>query len=617
MRPPETGQAGARLEYQVFNAKRPGINPDVPPGYESLLWVANSTTLICGSRDAVLVDTFFTLDHSVKLVDEIGDSGKNLTHIYITHGHRDHFFGINTLKRRFPNVRAVATASVVDRIDNRLAADMQLLRGRFPGQIPDDPGIPESLDGASIELEGHPLVPIETGHTDTADSTSLHVPSIGLIAAGDVVYNGIHPCLAETNAQSRLEWIDALDKLDALAPRAVVAGHKIPDHEDDPRHIAETRRYLRDFIRLDQTTDTPRALFRRDDRALPRPREPRVILGRRERRKEGGRERVARHRDDGGTKRPKLKAGRRCFGSMPTGPRAAMHTTPGEHRRLARARSATAPRAEPAVLMMCCATGQDCPTGTCACGAPSRLTAPLPPGGECLVDVFGQALELERDDDAHDADCDGPDAGHGDERGQRRPRGGEREHAERDLEQAQGQQKPPVGQQPARGERSGNGEGARHVSHAPKRIATASTPGPGHAMITIPVAIDSRPVTTLARRTRASMPVVRASTTPWKMNSAPMNVASSRIVQSMLKTRIPATTSSAPFEQQHRPVARHLRGGGAGELVADVGGGVAVSARASRGAAARPRRRSLLRRGPRSGPRASRRPSRSRAGRPS
>ena len=61
--------------------------------------------------------------------------------------------------------------------------------------------------------------------------------------------------------RTRLEWIDALDRLDALEPRAVVAGHKMPDHDDDPRHIAETRQYLRDFIRLDQTTDTPRALF--------------------------------------------------------------------------------------------------------------------------------------------------------------------------------------------------------------------------------------------------------------------------------------------------------------------------------------------------------------------
>jgi glyoxylase-like metal-dependent hydrolase (beta-lactamase superfamily II) len=253
----------APIEYRVLTATRPGLTPDVPPGYESLMWVANSATLIYGKRDAVLVDTFLTLDHAVQLADWIAASGKNLTYIYITHGHGDHFFGINVLKQRFPNVRAVATASVVDRMDAQLEPDMLegFWRQRFPGQIPDEPGTAESLYGASIELEGHPLIPIATGYTDTADTTSLHVPSIGLIAAGDVVYNGIHPYLGESNAQTRLEWIDALDKLDALEPRAVVAGHKIPDHDDDPRNIAETRQYLRDFIRLDQTTDSPRALF--------------------------------------------------------------------------------------------------------------------------------------------------------------------------------------------------------------------------------------------------------------------------------------------------------------------------------------------------------------------
>jgi glyoxylase-like metal-dependent hydrolase (beta-lactamase superfamily II) len=162
-----------QLEYQVFTATHPGVNPDVPSGYESLAWVANSATLIYGERDAVLVDTFFTLDHSAMLTDQLAASGKNLTYIYITHAHGDHFFGTNLLKRRFPNLRAVAPASVVDRISKRLAADMQLLRERFPGQIPDDPGVPVRLDGASIELEGYALVPIETGYTDSADSTSL------------------------------------------------------------------------------------------------------------------------------------------------------------------------------------------------------------------------------------------------------------------------------------------------------------------------------------------------------------------------------------------------------------------------------------------------------------
>jgi glyoxylase-like metal-dependent hydrolase (beta-lactamase superfamily II) len=253
----------APLEYRVFTSKRPGLSRDLPPGYESLAWVANSATLIYGERDAVLVDTLLTIDQNVQLADQIAATGKNLTYIYVTHGHGDHFFGISKLKERFPNVRAVATASVVDRMAGQLEPEMMdgFWRRLFPGQIADDPGIAERLDGASIELEGLALIPIATGFTDTADSTSLHLPSIGLIAAGDVVYNGIHPFLGETTAQSRLQWIAALDTLEALEARNVVAGHKIPEHDDDPQHIAETRQYLRDFNRLDQTTDSPRALF--------------------------------------------------------------------------------------------------------------------------------------------------------------------------------------------------------------------------------------------------------------------------------------------------------------------------------------------------------------------
>jgi glyoxylase-like metal-dependent hydrolase (beta-lactamase superfamily II) len=259
----ESDRAAGQLEYRVFTATRPGLTPDIPAGYESLAWVANSATLIYGARDAVLVDTFLTTDQSVQLADEVAASGKNLTHVYITHGHGDHFFGLGALEQRFPNVRAVATAAVIDHIAGQLEPAMLdgFWRQRFPGQIPDVPSVPERLDGASIDLEGRALVPIETGYTDTADSTSLHVPSIGLIAAGDVVYNGIHPYLGESSVATRLQWIDALDKLGTLGARAVVAGHKIPGNDDDPDAIAQTRQYLRDFIRLDKATDTPRQLF--------------------------------------------------------------------------------------------------------------------------------------------------------------------------------------------------------------------------------------------------------------------------------------------------------------------------------------------------------------------
>jgi len=57
----------------------------------------------------------------------------------------------------------------------------------------------------------------------------------------DAVYNGIHPYLGETDTQSRLEWISTLDKLEALKPKTVVAGHKVPENDDDPRIVGETR----------------------------------------------------------------------------------------------------------------------------------------------------------------------------------------------------------------------------------------------------------------------------------------------------------------------------------------------------------------------------------------
>jgi glyoxylase-like metal-dependent hydrolase (beta-lactamase superfamily II) len=102
---------------------------------------------------------------------------------------------------------------------------------------------------------------VNAGWTDTARSTCLYVPSIGLIVGGDTVYNGIHPYLGETDPPSRLEWISTLDKLEALKPKAVVAGHKVPENDDDPRIISETRQYLRDFDRLNEATANARELY--------------------------------------------------------------------------------------------------------------------------------------------------------------------------------------------------------------------------------------------------------------------------------------------------------------------------------------------------------------------
>ena len=153
------------LRWDVLTVRRPGLTRDLPPGKEGLRWVANSSTLIQGERDAVLVDTLLTTEQSKTLSDWVVASGKNLTAIYITHGHGDHFFGLASLLARFPRAKAVATPEVVRAMREQLTPAWidNFWRRLFPGDIPDRLLVAEPLGGDDLELEGRKLVPINAG----------------------------------------------------------------------------------------------------------------------------------------------------------------------------------------------------------------------------------------------------------------------------------------------------------------------------------------------------------------------------------------------------------------------------------------------------------------------
>ena len=106
------------------------------------------------------------------------------------------------------------------------------------------------------------MVVLDVGHTDIDDSTCLYVPSIGLVVAGDLAYNDVHQYFAESlTHEKRMEWIAALDKVETLKPKAVIAGHKREINGDGPNIIDETRQYILDFDRLVDSTSSTRELY--------------------------------------------------------------------------------------------------------------------------------------------------------------------------------------------------------------------------------------------------------------------------------------------------------------------------------------------------------------------
>ena len=190
------------LTYQVYVAPIIAMaGKDIPPGQSRSTWSPISATLISGRHDAVLVDPLMTVEQGMAVADWVSTTGKNLTTVYVTHGHGDHWSG-SARSASAPRGAGRRNASS-HRGDAQVSAP-EVLRTfwqpRLPGQIPDDNPVADPLDGPSFELEGRQLVAVDVGHTDTDDTTVLHVPEIGLVVAGDAAYNDVHQYLAESDS---------------------------------------------------------------------------------------------------------------------------------------------------------------------------------------------------------------------------------------------------------------------------------------------------------------------------------------------------------------------------------------------------------------------------------
>ncbi|KAA2243865.1 MBL fold metallo-hydrolase [Chitinophaga agrisoli] len=220
----------APLQLQVITAS--------PEGFQV------NSTLITGEKDAVLIDAQFTISDADKLVKIIQDTKKNLTTIYITHSHADHYFGLVQLKKAFPNAKIVALAATVADIQKKWKDQLAQWQPLFGDGITANPIIPDVLTGTTLTLENETFQITGGLQGDEAGNSYVWIPSLKAVVCGDTNYNGVFPWTIETTPEQRKGWISTINTIAALKPALVVAGHKNPTAKDDAASLDLTKGYL-------------------------------------------------------------------------------------------------------------------------------------------------------------------------------------------------------------------------------------------------------------------------------------------------------------------------------------------------------------------------------------
>jgi glyoxylase-like metal-dependent hydrolase (beta-lactamase superfamily II) len=205
---------------------------------------ANSV-IIEGTREVMLIDAQLTRTNAERVLQEIRETKKPLSVIYITHEHADHFLGLEVFKQAYPGVRIIANSAVTDRINKVYQEKVDKWKKILGSDATSHVVAIEKFDGNFIEFESSKIEILKDVQGDTDENTMLWIPGQRILIAGDVVFNNMHVYTAETDGNARGKWLNSLNKIRELEPSLVIPGHsKVGASLDASSAIDFTENYL-------------------------------------------------------------------------------------------------------------------------------------------------------------------------------------------------------------------------------------------------------------------------------------------------------------------------------------------------------------------------------------
>jgi glyoxylase-like metal-dependent hydrolase (beta-lactamase superfamily II) len=193
----------------------------------SYLGFNSNSTLIYGEKDAILIDASHMASDTHRMISEILPMRRNLTHIYVSHFHPDHHFGVAPLKQAFPKAKVVALPSVVKDIvyTSSDKVDMWAIDRFGPGEIPSTTSVPMPMHEPRLELEGEEILVSDGWEGDSVNNSAVWIPSIRVACATDIAFHDCHLWPIESNVERRKKWRASIAKLKEFDPRIVIPGH--------------------------------------------------------------------------------------------------------------------------------------------------------------------------------------------------------------------------------------------------------------------------------------------------------------------------------------------------------------------------------------------------------
>ena len=207
-----------------------------------------NSVIIEGTREVMLVDAQLTKTNAEKVLQEISETKRPLSIIYLSHEHADHFLGLEVFKEAYPGVRIIANSAVTDRINKVYQEKVDKWKKILGSGATSQVVAIEKFDGDFIELENSEIEVLKNVQGDTDENTMLWIPGQRVLISGDVLFNNMHVYTPETDSKAREKWLNSISKIRELKPSVVIPGHsKVGAPLDATTAVDFTENYLLAF----------------------------------------------------------------------------------------------------------------------------------------------------------------------------------------------------------------------------------------------------------------------------------------------------------------------------------------------------------------------------------